>query len=326
MRMETRVFKARTVREALKKVSAALGAEAMIVSQVRREGHVEVTARIGGDESAAPAAAAPGLGRERIRERLAALGFSADFIDSALTGVGARSATEVASAVRGLLPLSARDATLAHGRIRLIGPPGAGKTTNAIRIALGHVLAHGRGGVALVTEDTARLGGSEALVLAGELLDVPVLEARDADERAKALDTIEERALIVIDTEGLGAAVPTELPGFETVLVLPATARDDVISGWLQRAKDVASGVLLTQADCVATHGALLSALWREGLPLWWIAAGNDAATGIERADADAVWRLIGGDVLTADAASEALPTATAVPAAPQRRRELAVV
>ncbi len=324
--MDSGVFRARTIREALKKVRAEFGAEAMIVSQHRRDGWIEVTARR--DDGVSPAAkrvvAAPQeITGGRAREKLAAMGLDPGLIDTAFASAPAKRWADLERAVKQLLPAAPRPVTLSRGRVRLIGPAGAGRTTNLIRLATNHVLQHGNRSMALVTTDTARLAGAEALMLAGELLGVPVLEASSDDELRNVLATLSERALILLDTPALpsrGGDEIAELPSFETFLVLPVTHRLGVMKALLERtAKLQPAGVVLTQLDCSEGIADVLSLLWRHAMGVAWLAAGSDLDAGLEPATSELLWRLAAGTEVSADVDHPS-------PATPRARvRELAI-
>jgi flagellar biosynthesis protein FlhF len=339
--MDSQVFVARTVREALRKVRTELGAEAMIVSQRRRDGMVEVTARRDDGRPAtaqraptaptpAPTATATPAPQEitgaRARERLANLGFDDDFVDSAFGGATSRRWQDIEGAVKRLLPAAPRPVALPRGRIRVVGPAGAGRTTTVIRLATQHVLHFGSESLVLVNTDTARLAGGEAITLAGELLGVRVLEASSSKALAKVLRQTSDRALVIIDTPGLsatGAGAPAlfDAPGFETCLAMPVIYRNRLLRALLANTAVLNPvAVVLTQTDAADGVANAVSLLRCSALPVCWLGYGRELDTGLEPATEDALWRCVVGDSVAPEVTSVSAP-ATARP----RVRELAI-
>ena len=293
--MKSSVYSARTVKEALRKVRDALGPDAVILSESRRDGMVEITASAGMPTGAQPTKAA---GRsaaivEHI-ERLRALGFDGAFIDTVSANVAPAARWEtVERQVSRMLAVAPRPTVLPRGRVRLIGPPGSGKTTSVIRLVANHVLQFGAGNVAIVSQDVSRLAGCEQLQLASELLRVPVLEASDERGLRAALAETAGNALVIIDTPGIVAThrLPdgiADLAGFETFLVLPATFNGQTLRRLVERTRElVPTGVLVSHVDAVDTIGEVLSICHGGQLPITWVGAGGELSHGLESASVE---------------------------------------
>jgi flagellar biosynthesis protein FlhF len=325
--MNAHVFSAKTVKEALRKVREVLGPDAVIISETRRQGLVEITASVeyplAGD---APAPRRSGPNVEYV-ERMRALAFDAQFIDSVASTLEATARWEtVERQIARLIGIAARPVTLPRGRVRLIGPPGSGKTTSVIRLAANHVLNFGADQIAIIGQDVSRLAGCEQLSLASELLRVPVFEAADERSLRAAIAETAGKALVIIDTPGIVAThrLPEEiadLAGFETFLVLPATFGAATLRRLVALTRPlVPTGVLLSHVDAVDSIGEVLSICAREQLPFTWVGAGGEMADGLEGATANllvdyATRSLPAG----ADAAEERKPET-----APPRGREIA--
>jgi flagellar biosynthesis protein FlhF len=212
------------------------------------------------------------------------------------------------------------------GRIALIGPTGAGKTTTLAKLAARWVLRHGSRQLTLVSCDAARLGGHEQIRTLGALLDAAVYTVDDAAELGELLPELAERRLVLIDTAGLGyrepgfetqlGALAAAVPQLETVLVLAATTQAAALDEAARRfATATPRGVVLTKLDEAASLGGALSMLLRSRLPLAYVSEGRRvpedlrAARSLElvaravelaracgaAADEDALMRSVGG-------------------------------
>ncbi|HET6470670.1 MAG TPA: hypothetical protein VFG38_02465 [Pseudomonadales bacterium] len=329
--MKSTVFSAKTVKEALRKVRDTLGPDAVILSETRRDGLVEITASTGlpPTQQRAQAPRAVGAMAEHI-ERLRALGFDAAFIDTVVANVAPTARWEtVERQMSRLIGIAPRATTLARGRVRLIGPPGSGKTTTVIRLVANHVLQQGSDDVAIISQDVSRLAGCEQLQLASELLRVPVLEASDERGLHAALAETAGKALVIIDTPGIVAMhrLPDgigDLAGFETYLVLPATFNAATLKRLVERTRElVPAGVLISHVDAVDTIGEALSVCHGGQLPVTWVGAGGDLAHGLECASVELLVDYATRSLIEPSAPSEGAEQAADTPA-PRRRREIA--
>lgn len=176
-------------------------------------------------------------------------------------------------------PTTPRDAVLAF-----VGPPGAGKTVTAAKLAVRAHVAEGM--TRLVSLDGVNLGASGYLAALGAASGVPNTMAVTADE-IRAVFARRVAGLTVIDTPGvnprdvaavgaladrLRLAAPTEVH-----LVLPATTKsDDAMAAVRSLAVLGLTHVTFTRLDEAATCGSLLTVCETGGLPLSYVAAGRD--------------------------------------------------
>jgi flagellar biosynthesis protein FlhF len=329
--MNANVFSARTVKEALRKVREVLGPDAVIINETRRQGFVEITASV----EYPPAGEAVRVRRSETAEyveKLRGLGFDMAFIDTVTSSLDRAAGWDIVERqIARMIGIAGRPVTLPRGRVRLIGPPGSGKTTSVIRLAANHVLNFGADQIAIISQDVNRLAGSEQLLLASELLRVPVYEADDERSLRVALAEVSGKALVIIDTPGVVAThrLPEsicDLAGFETFLVLPATFHPTTLRRLVQLARPlVPTGVLLSHVDAVDSIGELLSICRAEQLPFSWVGAGGEMADGLESATANllvdyatrSLAPTLDTDQVVKDEASASKP-------APPRGREIA--
>ncbi len=153
--MKLRLFTGKDTAAAIAAARAALGPEALVLEQRRVKGGVEIAAAVERAEEEAPPV--PDLlARHGVAEPLAR----------------ALAASPLA------LPARLRFGAVPEGPVMLVGPPGAGKTLAAIRLATAALLA---GRSPRVTSADARRAGGELLSLLAVLGLAPHAEAASAD-------------------------------------------------------------------------------------------------------------------------------------------------
>ena len=277
--MRLKLFRASTVNAAIAQVRRELGADALILSTRRVQDGVEVTAALEGDP-APPAALAPAPAVAAIPSCLAWHGVPLD-LQARLEARPLQDA--LAAAFRfGSLPLGTGAPPLL-----LTGPPGAGKTLTAARLATRLTLA---GTPPLViTADGRRAGAAEQLAAFTRVLGLPLLVADEPVALSRALARRERGAPVLIDSPGLNpfdASEREELAGLAAsagatpVLVLPA-GLDPAESADLAAAFAQAGTSLLvpTRLDLARRLGGILAAA--AGHVLTEAGVGPGAADGL---------------------------------------------
>jgi flagellar biosynthesis protein FlhF len=202
--------------------------------------------------------------------------------------------------------------TGSHARtVALVGPPGSGKTTTLVKLAVQYGVAS-RKATQILTVDTLRVGASDQLRSYAAILGVGFQVLETATDLARALDEHRQRDLILIDTPGLSA---NELEAFEdladflsthpavdTHLVLPASMRTNDL-------KRVASQyeifkpakVLFTRLDETETFGPIVGQSVRSGKPISFLTRGQRIPEDLEEATKDSIINM----VLTPEVLSE---------------------
>ncbi len=240
--MKASRFVGSTNREALRQVRLALGPDAIILSNRRINGGVEIMAADSGWTPDATIIGAAGkdssvlstLGemREALESRMQALmwgnqlsdtpsvanlyqtllecGFSTALLHAMLkrlpAGLAGRAAQQWArdQLVSHLPHVENDEKFLQPGAlIALVGPTGVGKTTTIAKLAARCVQRTGPAGLVLATTDTWRIGAHEQLMLYGQMLGVSVHVARDEIELNQIIRGLKPAQTLLIDNVGV---------------------------------------------------------------------------------------------------------------------------
>ena len=268
--MRLKLFRARTLSQAMGRVRAELGAEALILGTRRVADGVEVTAALEVPEAEPRrTAAAPGA--------LAWHGVPAALADRLR-------AAPLASVLRfDRLPLDL------NGRPLLFaGPPGAGKTLTVVRLATRLVM---EGGAPLVvTADGRRAGASEQLAALTRLLGLELAVAAHPVALTRAVAQRQGGVPVLIDLPGSDPLQPLEreelaalAAAFDAaiVAVLPAgldpAEAADLAAAYREAG---AERMVATRLDCARRLGGVLAAA-AAGLALTEAGIGPGAADGL---------------------------------------------
>lgn len=199
------------------------------------------------------------------------------------------------------MPVSESDLLLDGGCWALVGPTGAGKTTTVAKLAARWVDTHGPDSVGLIGIDGYRIGAREQLRAHARILGVRMRVAATARDLGKALESMDGRRLVLIDTAGLGQrdlrmaeqhALMASAPGrFRTLLVLPATAELAVLDEIARAHATLApAGCILTKVDESPGLAPALSAVMRAGLELFYMCDGQRGPENLHFAGAKRPW------------------------------------
>ncbi len=278
--MRLKLYRAPGVTEAMARVRAELGLDALILATRRVADGVELTAALDPDD--VPPAPLPDPERERllawhgVPPRLAEK-LAAGKLDAALSKV---------LRFGPLLPEADSPQPLL-----LAGPPGAGKTLTVARLATRLVMA-GSQPPLIITTDGRRAGATEQLAAFTRLLGLTLIVASHPATLARALMRRQPGAPVLIDAPGTDPFDPAqndEVAGLAvtanaaTALVLPA-GMDPAESADLAAAFASSGATLLvgTRLDLARRVGGLLAAADAGKLTLTEAGIGSGAADGLE--------------------------------------------
>lgn len=321
--MRLKSFQAATMAEAMRQVRAVLGDDAIIVAtRADGSGGVRVTAAI--EDETGPAASAAGrmppgprFGRaepartpeidtaDAVADALCRHGTPAPIVDRLVSAVAALDIADPRRALGAALDALFDFEPLPEGPapkpIMLVGPPGAGKTLTAAKLAARAIL-RGRS-VGVLTTDTVRAGGIDQLQAFTRLLKLKLIAVEDAGALADALTVQRGVEQVIIDSAGRNPFDPDDMRDLgelldgidiEPVLVLPA-------GGDAYEAADIATAfrilgarrVLVTRLDMTRRLGSVLACAYESRLSFSDASLTPKVAEGLTPLTPAALARLI---------------------------------
>ena len=181
-----------------------------------------------------------------------------------------------------------------------VGPTGAGKTTTLAKLAAKARLDLGRS-VGVISLDTFRVGAVEQWQRYSRLIGLPFYAARDADEFARALGSMDTEILLV-DTAGQLPGDPAPMQrlrsslehasGWDThvMLVVPAWLRGGDVDRLVKNYEAPRpTAVVATKLDEASRVGGLLHACLPASTPLAYLCDGPRVPEDITLATVESV-------------------------------------
>lgn len=195
------------------------------------------------------------------------------------------------------IPKTSTDMMNQGGVVVFVGPTGVGKTTTIAKIAARYTLRHGAHQVGLITTDSYRVAAREQLNVYGNILRIPVLNASNQEQLEKALETLKDRSLILVDTAGisqreinltdrLSLLTQQYCKPLSACLVLAANVHEKVLNDVVLAFKTInLKECILTKLDETASYGAAISTLIRHQLPLCYLSTGQRVPEDLQTAN-----------------------------------------
>jgi flagellar biosynthesis protein FlhF len=175
-----------------------------------------------------------------------------------------------------------------------VGPPGAGKTTTLIKIAIRECLAH-RQSVRILSVDPYRVAAHEKLRSFAAIIGVGFTAINSVQEFSAAVEESRNKSVVLVDTPGYSPAEMENaqeiagslerIPNKQVHLVLPACMkRMDLTRSIRDYSAFQPDCLLFTKLDETESQGAILSAALEADKPLSFFAGGQNIPEDIEPA------------------------------------------
>ncbi len=285
--------------QAANPAKASASAPASAIDEIRQELSA-LRVAVGGAGAQVPA-------KENMVERqLIERGFSANMaseIASAVSGKpGDPSAAILQELMRRIPVTPARELTPGEGRtLAFVGPPGRGKTTSLIKVALSLGLAQ-RVPVRIYTAGAHPVGGQEQMARYATILGTQWHAYESLAGLNLALNGEEWKGLSLIDTPGIAPADRNELDelsGFfanhaeiEKHLVLRAdTGSDDMLHMISRFSALKPTHLFFTSLDEAVSSVPMIETLIRSGIPAQFAGTGQSVSDDLELVNADRLAR-----------------------------------
>lgn len=307
--MRLKSFTANSMKDAMQLIRETLGEDAIIVATREENGGrtVRVTAAVDKDTEATMPRSLDEIVfddwameedetatvSEEITEVMLRHAVPEDVVDAIISDVNLMGIDDpreaLSSAIQNIFDFRPIPYKTMGQAVLLVGPPGAGKTLAAAKIAARATLSGHKVGV--ITTDTIRAGGVEQLEAFTRLMKIDLKKAatpKDLKERMLELRGMDQ---IIIDTAGVNPFDPESIKPLarlihaaetDPVLVLPAGMDADE-SGEMGRvfATIGATSMIPTRTDVARRLGSLLSAAYQGGLSFAEVSNTAKVADGL---------------------------------------------
>jgi flagellar biosynthesis protein FlhF len=195
--------------------------------------------------------------------------------------------------------------------VALVGPPGAGKTSTLVKLAVTYGVA-ARRPVHIISTDVFRIAAAEQLRAYATILGLGFESVETGFALAQALEDRRPKELVLIDTPGLAGSElgdAAELAEFlsshadiDVHLVIPTSMRRSDMERILARYSLFGPDKLIfTKIDETDCWGPLISLPRNTGRPVSFLTGGQQIPEDLEAATAERIAELVFGPILESE-------------------------
>lgn len=185
----------------------------------------------------------------------------------------------------------------------LVGTTGVGKTTTVAKLAAQLMLTHHKK-VGFISVDTYRIGAMEQLNTYANILGVPCLQAFKRKDLEYALNRLEQKDVILIDTAGQSQYDQNRLEDLKQMLtgkskivthllLSVGTAEDEMDAAARRFSALNYQSCIFTKTDESKRCGSMLNHLMAHSSPISYFTTGQNVPEDIEPADKLKVLNLL---------------------------------
>ena len=185
----------------------------------------------------------------------------------------------------------------------LVGPPGCGKTTSLIKLAIREGMLM-QIPTTLLSLDRDRIAAMQQMESYASILGLEFRQMDSVNALNAFLEKQNNKSLVLVDTNGISSSDLDEgrelseflqsHPNVDTHLVLPANLRDSDLSRIIDRFEILSPKKLLfTMIDETEAYGVLIRESSRTGKPISFLSKGRQIPEDIERATHEGIARLV---------------------------------
>jgi len=187
--------------------------------------------------------------------------------------------------------------------VALVGPPGGGKTTTLVKLAVNYGLA-GRRPVLLLSADTYRVAAAEQLRSFATILGVGFQVVETVAALGQAVEENRGKELIFIDTPGLANGEVADFGGLAQFLSARSDIDTHMVLSSSMKSADLSRVVdsfeafrpqrlIFTKLDETGSFGPIFNESVRTGKPLSFFATGQRVPEDLEAASRSRLAELI---------------------------------
>lgn len=175
----------------------------------------------------------------------------------------------------------------------LVGPTGIGKSTTIGKLAHRFALRFGTQKLGIISMDFKRIITKNQFHYFGKLLNIQVEYAQNMEELREAIEILDNKRLILIDTAGVNQndnqqlaelfnRFNSQLPGISSYLVLPCNLQSDILDDVVNKFKmPNMAACIITKTDESQSLAPCLSVIMKNKLSIAYCCNGQNLAKNI---------------------------------------------